>query len=139
MTMRPEIELLLYSARMHMGVGQAESFGRLIRMPHLSWPQVIKAGLQHGMLPLLAHHSRHTHADAVPAADMAQLQAQFQAHARHSLLQTHTLLTLLDLFGQQGIAAMPYKGPVLAATVYGNIVLRPCCDLDVVVRKRDVH
>lgn len=91
------------------------------------------------MLPLLAQHLRHAGSDIVPAADMAQLQAQFQANARHSLLQTNTLLTLLELFGRHGIAAMPYKGPVLAATIYGNVLLRPFCDLDVVVQKRDVQ
>ncbi len=138
MTMRPEIELLLYSVRMHMGFGHAESFGRLVQAPDLSWPQVIDTALQHGMLPLLVHHLRHLCTDAVPPADMAPLQAQFQANARHNLLQTNTLLTLLDCLSQHGIAAMPYKGPILAATLYGNIVLRPFCDLDVIVHKRDV-
>ncbi len=91
------------------------------------------------MLPLLVHHLRHQHEDAVPAADMAQLQAQFQAHARHNLLQTHTLLMLLDVFSRHGIPAVPYKGPLLGATLYGNLTLRPFCDLDVIVRKCDVR
>ncbi len=70
---------------------------------------------------------------------MAQLQAQFQAHARHNLLQTHTLLMLLDVFSRHGIPAVPYKRPLLGATLYGNLTLRPFCDLDVIVRKCDVR
>lgn len=139
MTMRPEIELLLYCARMQMGIGRDETFGRLLRAPHLTWPQVIDTALKHGMLPLLVHHVRQHDEDAVPSAHMAQLQAHFQAHAGHNLLQTHALLTLLDLFRNHGIPAVPYKGPVLGATIYGNLALRPFCDLDVVVPKRDVQ
>ena len=33
----------------------------------------------------------------------------------------------------QGIAAIPYKGPVLAAAVYGNLALRTFSDLDILV------
>lgn len=139
MQMRPEIELLLYCARMQMGTGSTTTFAKLVQAPGLSWPNVIETALQHGMLPLLAQHLRRTCADAVSPPDMAALRAQFQAHARHNLLQTNTLLTLLDDFRQHGIAAMPYKGPALAAAIYGNIVLRPFCDLDVVVHKRDVQ
>ena len=37
-----------------------------------------------------------------------------------------------------GIEAVPYKGPVLAACMYGNLALRQFVDLDIIVRRRDV-
>ena len=48
------------------------------------------------------------------------------------------LLKLLRRFGSDGITAIPYKGPVLAARLYGNIALRHTGDLDIFIRKEDV-
>jgi hypothetical protein len=51
---------------------------------------------------------------------------------------TGELLRLLDVFEAQGIPAVSYKGPVLAAFAYGNLGLREFFDIDVLVRKEDV-
>jgi hypothetical protein len=48
------------------------------------------------------------------------------------------LLTLLQRLERQSIAAIPLKGPVLAASVYGHIALRQCGDLDILVPQRHV-
>ncbi|HYX42486.1 MAG TPA: nucleotidyltransferase family protein, partial [Pyrinomonadaceae bacterium] len=48
------------------------------------------------------------------------------------------LQRLLALFAAAGIEAMPYKGPALAAELYGNAALRQSSDLDIIVRLRDV-
>jgi len=34
------------------------------------------------------------------------------------------LLKLLDLFENHGIPAVPFKGPVLASSIYGDLSLR---------------
>src|SRR2546430_3203484 len=60
-----------------------------------------------------------------------------QLNARRNLLMLWELLEILDLFTEQGIRALPYKGPVLAAIEYGNLAARTFCDLDILVRKED--
>jgi hypothetical protein len=45
----------------------------------------------------------------------------------------------LDLFADQDIPVIPYKGSVLAQSIYGNLALRPFGDLDIIARKADVH
>jgi len=45
---------------------------------------------------------------------------------------------LINLFRDEGIEAIPYKGPVLALFAYGDIALRRFVDLDVIVKKSDV-
>lgn len=57
---------------------------------------------------------------------------------RSSLLFAGELLRLLDLFDTRGIAALPFKGPVLADMLYGDIAARDYCDLDILVPKRDI-
>jgi hypothetical protein len=45
---------------------------------------------------------------------------------------------LLTVFESHDIPAIPYKGPHLASSVYGNLAYRQFSDLDILVRKRDV-
>jgi len=55
------------------------------------------------------------------------------ANARRNFLITGELLQILELFRAHGIRAIPYKGPVLSAAVYGDISLRQFDDLDIIV------
>jgi hypothetical protein len=57
---------------------------------------------------------------------------------RSALLFTSELLRLLDLFDEHAIAALPFKGPVLADTLYGDIAARDYCDLDILLPKQDI-
>jgi hypothetical protein len=57
---------------------------------------------------------------------------------RSSLLFTGELLRLLDLFDRHSIRALPFKGPVLADMLYGDITAREYCDLDILVPKQDI-
>jgi hypothetical protein len=57
---------------------------------------------------------------------------------RSSLLFTAELLRLLDLFDHHAIAAVPFKGPVLADMLYGDIAARDYCDLDILLPKQAI-
>src|SRR5207247_2195984 len=59
--------------------------------------------------------------------------------ARRNLRFAGELLRLLELFEGEGIAAVPFKGPVLAVAAYGDIALRESRDLDILVRRGDVQ
>jgi hypothetical protein len=47
------------------------------------------------------------------------------------------LLKAINLLKQHDIRAIPFKGIILAASVYGSIGLRQFCDLDILVPKQD--
>jgi hypothetical protein len=55
-----------------------------------------------------------------------------------NLILTEKLVSLLQAFEAHGIPAVPFKGPVLAATVYDNLALREFIDLDILVHRQDV-
>jgi hypothetical protein len=38
----------------------------------------------------------------------------------------------------RGIPAIPYKGPVLAASLYEDLAVRPFSDLDILIKRKDV-
>ena len=133
--MRPDIAVLLQCARRHMGTEPPASLESLLRRD-LPWSHILQSALQHGLLPLLAQSLR-PYTDSVPPDVMAQLKADFHLNAQHNMTLIHVLKTLLDVFEMHDIAAMPYKGPVLAACFYDNILLRQFSDLDIVIHKRD--
>jgi len=67
------------------------------------------------------------------------MRAVSRRSARRKLRATGELLSLLELFEVQEILAAPFKGPVLAAVLYGNVARRESTDLDILVRRPDVE
>jgi hypothetical protein len=90
----------------------------------------------HNVIPLVYQALREV-SDAVPPRILDELQARFQSNARKNLRFTAELIRILHCLESHGIAAIPYKGPVLAEAIYGNLALREFSDLDLLVRRRD--
>ena len=133
----PEAELLLCCARTCLDSDRAERIEQLLQ-DDIDWAFLLRAASRHGLLPLLYWHLNTICPKAVPAPVLAQLQQYFQTTARRNLFLMQELLRLLDVSQQKQIPAIPLKGPVLAATVYGNLALRPFGDLDLLVHRRDI-
>ncbi len=89
------------------------------------------------MLPLLFMHLPKM-AQAVPFEIQQHLGTEYQRNVFHSLANTAELIAVLKEFDQEGIPAMPFKGVVLAASVYRDLNARPAGDLDVLIRPTDL-
>jgi hypothetical protein len=74
----------------------------------------------------------------VPDAVRTRLEREFRRNLLRNAFLTRELLGILRLFAERGIAAIPFKGPLLASSVYGSIALRQFSDLDIMVPKRDL-
>ncbi|GAG91885.1 unnamed protein product, partial [marine sediment metagenome] len=84
-------------------------------------------------MPLLYQSLKKTCPEAVPDDTLEQLRAYFLTNAKRNLFLTGKLLRLLELLKDNGILAVPFKGPVLAESVYGDLSLRQFADLDILV------
>ena len=73
----------------------------------------------------------------MPKPTLEELREHFYANAGRNLFLAKELIKLLHLFDAHEISAIPYKGPVLAVSVYGNLAFREFGDLDILVRERD--
>ena len=135
---RPEAALLLACAHPGRDTTHPEELGTWGR-DALDWPLLLQTALQHGVMPLLHRSLLSTSPEAVPIDIRQQLQEAFYVNAGRNLFLSRELLTLLRLLEAQGIAAIPYKGPVLATTAYGSLALRQFSDLDVLVRPQDAR
>jgi hypothetical protein len=67
-----------------------------------------------------------------------ELQSALDASTRRALRLTAELFEVLEALDQAGVEAMPFKGPALAWELYDSPALRPCCDLDVLIRRESV-
>lgn len=133
---RREIQLLLCTARSSMDSKRAERIGELLATD-IDYEWLIGTALQHGVMPLLYINLHNTHPGGIPREIMAEMRSHFEANTRRNLLLTGELLELLNLFGSHGVSAFPFKGPVLASSIYGNLTFRQFVDLDIVVQKQD--
>ena len=133
---RPELELILRCARRHVDAEQGARI-RTCLGEVADWPFLLRTARYHGVTPLLYWHVSRLAPEALPPELIDWLRAQFHANASRNLMMAEELLNVLGLFGQHGIRAIPFKGPVLAATAYGNLALRMFRDLDVIIRRDD--
>ena len=91
------------------------------------------------MMPLLHRNLRRADCfDAVPDDAAAALRRHFQRNAAANLVLARDLIKILALLASHDIPALPFKGPVLAAGVYGDLSLREAGDLDILLREDDV-
>jgi len=133
----PEFELLLRCGRPGLPADEAEHIEALVRNG-VDWGRLLRLGEWHRMLPLLFWNLNALPSDALPDGMMTVLRRFFVENAATMLRLSGDLRGILSLFESHGIAAMAYKGPALAAQLYGNVALRHAGDLDLVVRPDDV-
>jgi hypothetical protein len=104
----------------------------------MDWEYLVGQAHVHGMAPLLYWHLDAACSKVVPEVAFEHLRDHFYDNSLRNLFLTGELLRILNVFGSHGVPAVPYKGPALAASVYGNIALRQFIDLDVMVHRHDV-
>ena len=71
-------------------------------------------------------------------ASYGNLRRFFGQNSIRNLALTRELMLLLELLTNHGIEAVPFKGPSLAQSLYGNVALRRTIDLDILVRRKDI-
>ncbi len=95
----------------------------------LNWEILLMLAETHGVLPLFYR----AHAGRLPGNFVPRFRSQWAL----SLFLTHELDELLGEFRKHRIEVLPLKGPVMAKLLYGDVSLRPCDDLDLLVRPEE--
>jgi hypothetical protein len=131
----PEFQLLLVCCGQSSKGERAERIREILHHP-LDWERLVQLATDQGVTPQLY---RALSASAVAPANALQLvQKRYEANARQTLWLTRELLRILAHLEGHGIKTLPYKGPVLAEILYGNVALRQFSDLDVLIHAADV-
>jgi hypothetical protein len=101
------------------------------------WVEFARLTEHHSVGPIV-YRSLSAFPHAVPDPVLEQLRKDYERNVQKSLRLTHELIRILDCLESHGIPAIPYKGPVLAKAVYGDIALRRFSDLDILIHATDV-
>jgi len=136
-TFSPEAQLLLTCARTTLNTKEIHQLKDLLSTK-LDWPLLIKYSVSHGLNPLLYQNLNTICPEAVPKAVLVYLKTFYRWNAGRAKLMSEELVKLITLLKALGISALPYKGPVLAASVYRNLSFRQVGDLDIVVSRKDL-
>jgi hypothetical protein len=104
----------------------------------LDWSLLLDLAEHHGVTPLVYRSLRDCGA-LVPAEVRENLRSRYAQNARKNLRFKAELARILDCLEAHGIRAIPFKGPVLAEILYGDLGLRSFSDLDVLVQPADVR
>jgi hypothetical protein len=108
---------------------------------------VVAVASQHGVLPTVyktlrklsqEHRLNEEHSTTLQPL-IAELKSAYMQIARRNMMMTAELLRIVKLLEQNGIMALPFKGPTLAQLAYGDITLRQFGDLDILIKQADVE
>jgi hypothetical protein len=100
------------------------------------WNSVLRIADDHRVMSLL--FGRLSQIDAALPPEVEQrLRAAHQRNVFHSLANAAELIAVLKAFDREGIQAMPFKGVVLAAAIYGDLTTRHAGDLDILIHLQD--
>jgi hypothetical protein len=136
MRQSPEIELLLLCARPQVSERVVSRIRSLLQQ-ELDWQGVFQLAGDYRTIPLLAMHLQH-HADDLLASDIqAELQSYHRDSTRHNLVLAMEVLRLVDLLSAAGVRVIPFKGPVSAMLAWGDMAMRACGDIDLLVKQND--
>jgi hypothetical protein len=101
------------------------------------WEEAIEGARQHGVLPILFSELKTIEATILPSA-LELARDEFERNAFHCFANAAELLEVLNAFEAARIPAMPFKGVVLGASIYGDITARTAGDLDILIYYHDL-
>lgn len=134
---RHEDELLVLCARLTIGDADRERIIDLLKLG-LDWDRLIRSAMRNHLQLLLYRNLNDLGPSSVPRPAFARLWRTYEATRRRNRVMADELVRILRLLRDRSIEAVPYKGPVLAFRVYGDISLRQFVDLDILVKTKDV-
>jgi len=105
----------------------------------LNWSAFIQEALEQGVLPLVYHRLTSVCPDITPAIYLEQLRRHYQLNALRNFLLSQEMIRLINLFEKKTIAVIPLKGPFWSEILFGNLALRQCTDIDLVIQSKDVE
>jgi hypothetical protein len=132
----PELDILVCLAGTTLDSAHRARAGELLRGP-LDWDRFLALVWRHGLIPLVCNHLLNSFTEFIPAVYLQKIREDFQHNTARNLWLATELCRVLEDFEEQGIDAIPYKGPALALQIYGDLKLRSFVDLDLLVRHGD--
>jgi hypothetical protein len=102
------------------------------------WTVVVSLALEHGMTPALLAALDVVGQSLVPSELLIALRQHCKELRDRSLSLVAELHAILEALDRESVVAMPFKGPLLAEVLFGDVSKRLPGDLDLLVHPGDV-
>ena len=97
------------------------------------------AARRHGLLAILHRSVQGKCSGETPAGLRERLRDLYTRNAERNLRISVQLIAVVERLERAGVHVVPFKGPVLAEAVYGDVGMRQFADVDVLVARDDVR
>lgn len=131
-----EDELLICCARVSQSAEVKARFEQLLTEP-LDWQTVLNRSWWHRIRPLTYRYLRAQPSGLVPAAVLEALREHSVELEQRNERLMKMLGIVTELFDESSLPMLVFKGPTLAMDAYGDLNLRECGDLDMLIRPDD--
>ena len=101
-----------------------------------AWDELPTQAELHGMAPLLWHHISKS-GIAIPEVTQRILRGLYLRHRLHNQIHSRVLTEIIALLQKSGIQPLVLKGLALASQYYPDSALRPCSDIDLLLKQSD--
>jgi hypothetical protein len=136
-TFSPELDLILAGCGDDPDGGNSARLQHILQSTDLDWARLLQLAQHHGLVPLL-YRRLSTALGANQSTRLEAIRLQDKLNAHRSLWLSVELLNICKHLEVRGLEVLPYKGPVLAESLYGNLALRQFSDLDLLARVWDL-
>lgn len=135
--LKREDQILLYCVSTCINIKNQDNLNSLINL-NVDWEYIFGIALRHHLVPILCSNLNHNYfSNKIPMKIRRILQDFFKKNTAKNLLFMKEMLNIVKLLNKHGITLIPYKGPILAQQVYGNLAMRQFNDLDFFIKKED--
>ena len=132
-----EDKLLLFCLGME---NEGSKAATLARWTDQEWNELIRQSARHGVSAYLYHRLKALDLTSpIPPLIERRLREITIQNASQNIRRYHELGKALNILRDEGIHVILLKGAYLAEAVYGNIALRRMGDVDILVKKEDLH
>jgi hypothetical protein len=131
-----EFDLLLACCADPCGDEHGERIRKILSRP-LDWERILRLVDHHRVVPQV-YGELSALSRLVPVQHLNALRLRYEDNARKTLWFTGELVRIVGHLESVGIKALPYKGPILAQTLYGEVTRRQFGDLDILILPTDV-
>lgn len=132
-----EIELILLCCCQPQCEPNIRRISDLASSDALDWQFLLTFALEQGLAPLVFHGLKPLPSGVLPEAIKTSLSRETWACAQRNLYFAAELIKILKIFKEEGIDAIPFKGPPLTLELYRDMRLRPSGDLDLLIHRDD--
>ncbi len=99
-----------------------------------NWDLLFDRACAHGLIPIVCQRLQALDFAGVPLEFVRKLTDTFGINALRNEMLARELARVLANLGEAKISVIPLKGVALAESVYGDVALRTCADLDILIQ-----